>query len=363
MPQLPIRYVALPRAARLMLTVWARSSTIEDFPLGSIAFAVDTSNGQLRQGEFTQALWRNCAEPPMRTCVPNALDVVAPRITSVAVPTTVFVVLTLLVPAFRLPRFLAKTAFRGVRRHLRSSKRAPPVASTRCRRRSRSCSRKTFWRKSTTRRAKQCNDTNRFGGNCCCCCCGVAAVRLRFSPLIQALRTISKALPKYLLAIDWFAGSKASEARSALHVWARPSPVEALALLGRPFADEDVRVYAIECLDKLSDADVADFLLQLTQSLKHERHDDSPLARWLLARAWRAPDIVGHAFFWFGARNVLSATPTFPAGTCAPRCTFQWWPSAPPCCWSSFSTAARRCNDRRLRASATSWRNWSMWRE
>ena len=50
--------------------------------------------------------------------------------------------------------------------------------------------------------------------------------------------------------------------------------------------------------EKCVDSDVADYLLQLTQALKQERHDDSPLARWLLDRALRAPDQVGHPFFW-----------------------------------------------------------------
>lgn len=78
----------------------------------------------------------------------------------------------------------------------------------------------------------------------------------------------------------------ANEARVALKEWVQPTPIEALALLGEAFAAADVRAFAVQCLEQLSDGDVADFLLQLTQSLKFERHDDSPLARWLLMRAW-----------------------------------------------------------------------------
>jgi len=46
-----------------------------------------------------------------------------------------------------------------------------------------------------------------------------------------------------------------------------------------------------------TDGETYDFLLQLTQVLKHELHHDSALARFLLKKAWQNTKIA-HAFYW-----------------------------------------------------------------
>lgn len=74
--------------------------------------------------------------------------------------------------------------------------------------------------------------------------------------------------------------------------------MEALELLDSNFADNKVRAYAVRCLEELSDEELLDYLLQLTQVLKYESFHDSPLARFLLRRALRNKTI-GHYFFWY----------------------------------------------------------------
>ena len=51
-------------------------------------------------------------------------------------------------------------------------------------------------------------------------------------------------------------------------------------------------------LDRLDDCALGEVLLQLTQVLKYEQEHDSPLARFLLRRAIRAPLRLGQHFFW-----------------------------------------------------------------
>ena len=51
-------------------------------------------------------------------------------------------------------------------------------------------------------------------------------------------------------------------------------------------------------LELLSDQELAELVLQLSQVLKYESFHDSALARFLLRRALRSPHLVGHQLFW-----------------------------------------------------------------
>ena len=50
--------------------------------------------------------------------------------------------------------------------------------------------------------------------------------------------------------------------------WEPLRPVSALELLDAKFADEAIRDYAVGCLEDLSDSELADYVLQLTQVLE-----------------------------------------------------------------------------------------------
>ncbi|KAH3761571.1 phosphatidylinositol-4,5-diphosphate 3-kinase [Pelomyxa schiedti] len=107
-----------------------------------------------------------------------------------------------------------------------------------------------------------------------------------------------RALPKLLRSADWNNPSHVVTAHKLLLSWPLLKPTHALELLDARFADEDARKYAVNCLSGLTDAEVSDFLLQLTQVLKYERSHDSCLARFLLQRALANTNKIGHMFYW-----------------------------------------------------------------
>lgn len=109
---------------------------------------------------------------------------------------------------------------------------------------------------------------------------------------------IPNALPKFLLSVNWDDCMQVKEAHKMLHIWVKPAPLQALELLDAKFADPTVRDFGVSCLEYMPDGECYDFMLQLTQVLKHEPYHNSALAMFLLARGWRNPKI-GHSLVWF----------------------------------------------------------------
>jgi len=108
-----------------------------------------------------------------------------------------------------------------------------------------------------------------------------------------------QALPKYLQSVVKTDRGQVQESHKLIQKWAPPkSPVDALELLDARYPDHLVRTYAVKFLEKLTNADVEDYLLQLVQVLKYELYHDSPLIRFLLRRALRNKRI-GHYLYWF----------------------------------------------------------------
>mmetsp|Transcript_2716 Transcript_2716/g.4078 ORF Transcript_2716/g.4078 Transcript_2716/m.4078 type:complete len:1101 (-) Transcript_2716:95-3397(-) len=105
-------------------------------------------------------------------------------------------------------------------------------------------------------------------------------------------------LPKFLRAVNWAVPAHVEEAYRCLVLWAEITPEMALGLLDICFCDPVVREYAIRVVDRLPDAQLQEFLLQLVQVLKYEAFHDSPLSRLLLRRALRSPLLIGHHLFW-----------------------------------------------------------------
>eukprot|EP01104_Vermistella_antarctica_P001179 TRINITY_DN1123_c1_g1_i1.p1 TRINITY_DN1123_c1_g1~~TRINITY_DN1123_c1_g1_i1.p1 ORF type:complete len:1390 (-),score=408.34 TRINITY_DN1123_c1_g1_i1:32-4201(-) len=104
-------------------------------------------------------------------------------------------------------------------------------------------------------------------------------------------------LPLFLLSVNWGNCEQVLEAHRSLATWSPPPPLQALELLDTKFNDPVVRAYAVKRLNDMPDADLVDYLLQLTQALKHEAHHCSALAGFLLRRALMNRRI-GHEFFW-----------------------------------------------------------------
>jgi phosphatidylinositol 3-kinase len=107
-----------------------------------------------------------------------------------------------------------------------------------------------------------------------------------------------RSLPKFLQAVPWDDPAAVQEAHIILARWPPLAPLLALELLDAKYADPRVRAYAVRCLEKISDIDLADVILQLTQVLKYEAAHDSPLARFLMERALMNPPLIGHLLFW-----------------------------------------------------------------
>jgi phosphatidylinositol-4,5-bisphosphate 3-kinase len=106
-------------------------------------------------------------------------------------------------------------------------------------------------------------------------------------------------LAKFLQAIDWSDPGAVREAHSLLADWGTLEPKDALELLDARYADERVRMYAVQCLDAMSDEELELYMLQLVQVLKYEQFHDSALARFLMVRSLRCPNVIGHLFFWY----------------------------------------------------------------
>lgn len=113
------------------------------------------------------------------------------------------------------------------------------------------------------------------------------------------LLDVPDALPKFLLSVAWDDACAVEECHTLLSRWATPEPLDALQLLDYKFPDPKVRAFAVNCLEALSDDDLHQYMLQLTQVLKFEGFMDTALARFLQRRALRHPELLGHVLFWF----------------------------------------------------------------
>ena len=123
--------------------------------------------------------------------------------------------------------------------------------------------------------------------------------RLMLLQNIELIRDNPIALSKFIRSITWNDRKQVLMLYRMLDRWEPPGPVEALELLDAKFPDPKVRAVAVASLENLDDDELALYLLQLTQVLKHEMFVDSALSRFLLRRAIQTPEHIGQTFFWF----------------------------------------------------------------
>lgn len=69
-----------------------------------------------------------------------------------------------------------------------------------------------------------------------------------------------------------------------------------------------MRLYALELISKMSDDNLALYMLQFSQTLLYEDYHFSALGEMLLERALHNPYVVGHAFFWALKANLHMRT-------------------------------------------------------
>ena len=105
-------------------------------------------------------------------------------------------------------------------------------------------------------------------------------------------------LAKVMQAVPWTEPAAAAEAHRLLEHWPPMDPLLALELLDSKYPDAKVRAYAVGCLERLGTNDLEEWMMQLVQALKCEAYHNSPLARFLLARALNDRARLGHTFFW-----------------------------------------------------------------
>lgn len=113
------------------------------------------------------------------------------------------------------------------------------------------------------------------------------------------LQEIPISLPKVIQSVDWSEYTHVQEIHRLLKSWKQfEDPRLALELLDCEVQDRVTREYAISILDKISDFDLSNIMLQLVEIVKFEHHHFSPFVCFLLRRAIKSPHLVGHRMFW-----------------------------------------------------------------
>lgn len=109
----------------------------------------------------------------------------------------------------------------------------------------------------------------------------------------------AKTLDLFLASVPWSKCGSLQYSYLALDKYAlTPQPLDAIRLLSKNHLEPRFREHAVRVLHRLSDPELAEVLLQLVQSLKHEVSHDSSLARFLLVRALFNQHQIGHYFYW-----------------------------------------------------------------
>ncbi|XP_062843396.1 phosphatidylinositol 4,5-bisphosphate 3-kinase catalytic subunit beta isoform [Trichomycterus rosablanca] len=106
-----------------------------------------------------------------------------------------------------------------------------------------------------------------------------------------------QSLPKLLLSVKWSKHEDMAQLQALLQIWPKLSPRDALELLDFNYPDQYVRMFAVGCLQDMSDEELSQYLLQLVQVLRYEPYYDCALTQFLLERAQNNRSI-GHFLFW-----------------------------------------------------------------
>lgn len=77
-------------------------------------------------------------------------------------------------------------------------------------------------------------------------------------------KTLTYAFQIFLMAIQWDDPEEVREVHNMIKLWTPLPPEDALPLLDSTFADETVRLYAVERLSILTDDELALYMLELT---------------------------------------------------------------------------------------------------
>jgi phosphatidylinositol 3-kinase len=121
-----------------------------------------------------------------------------------------------------------------------------------------------------------------------------------------------QALTKFVMCVDWNEESEVKQATELLQKWVAIDFAAALKLLGKEpeFKNVVVRHYAVTTLQRASDDELMDYLLQLVQAMRYETEVPtfegeataaelvSPLALFLINRSISCPELANF-LYWY----------------------------------------------------------------
>ena len=112
------------------------------------------------------------------------------------------------------------------------------------------------------------------------------------------LKQSPKALPKFLLSINWTLPPQVAEGLGLMAYWTPIEPVDALGLLSLKFPDPAIRDFAVQCLENIPTEELQDYIPQLVQVLKKEHFHINAVSKFLLRKAMS--DIrIAYDLFWY----------------------------------------------------------------
>jgi len=94
-----------------------------------------------------------------------------------------------------------------------------------------------------------------------------------------------KALTKFLSCVDWSNEPEVEEGLELMNKWARINWADSLELLSQRFKRQEVRDFAVSCLERSSDAEFYSFTMELVKALGYETTYPSKLSEFLIGRS------------------------------------------------------------------------------
>lgn len=122
------------------------------------------------------------------------------------------------------------------------------------------------------------------------------------------LRRTPGALPKVLLSVRSWEPDCLVDLYGLLDTWPRPDIIDTLQLFLPIFPDSVVRAKAVSWLDQENSDQLADFLPQLLEAVKHETWSVCPLVRFLLSRCLSSPGLT-HSLYWLLTQSLPGISP------------------------------------------------------
>ena len=107
-----------------------------------------------------------------------------------------------------------------------------------------------------------------------------------------------KDLSKVLLCTDYNNKKHLIELEKLLMLAKPLNIMQCIELLSGKYMHESIRNFAVNCLKKIPNIEIREYLYELIHGLRYEMNHDNELARFLLDKAIKYPVTIGHNFYW-----------------------------------------------------------------